>query len=103
MKYKEIYDAISSSGCTNVEDRSYWHLPKMDSVQKCYPLLIVMDSPRTNLRVRVRHELGVYGIVTAELGLRSDIDKYCKSMRRYIFQTQKEMADGLFEILGGAA
>jgi len=103
MKYKAIYDAVGKSDCTNIDDRSYWRLTKMDTVQKCYPLLIVMDNPRANLRLRISHESGEYSIVTGKLDLWSDAQKYCRSLRRYKYPSLQDAADGFENILEGAA
>lgn len=101
MKYKEIYKIIYASDCTQMNDRSYWHKPQMDIVERNRPLWIILENKRVNLRLWVTHEYGELRITTAQLDLPCNSREYNESHKRYKFKTQAEMAAGLKKILDG--
>lgn len=99
-KYKEIYELIFKSDLDEVSDHSYWYKDHKSYVEAHKPLWIIAESKILNKRIWITEEFGELSITTASLDLDTRTNEYSKSHIRESFNTQKEMAEYLKELLG---
>ena len=98
-KYKEIYELIFKSDLDEVSDHSYWYKENKSYVEAHKPLWIIAESKIINKRIWITEEFGELSITTASLDLDTTTNEYSKSHTRESFNTQKEMAEYLKNLL----
>ena len=98
-KYKQIYELIFKSDLDEVSDHSYWYKENKSYVEAHKPLWIIAESKIINKRIWITEEFGELSITTASLDLDTTTNEYSKSHTRESFNTQKEMAEYLKELL----
>jgi hypothetical protein len=101
MKYRAIYKVIQDSADTTVNDRSNWRKHNQTLIDRWKPLWIILENRRVNLRLWVIHEHGKLKVDTAQLDLNCNSKEYSDSQKRYICETQSDMAALLKRLLSG--
>lgn len=98
-KYKEIYELIFKSDLDEVSDHSYWYKDHKSYVEAHKPLWIIVESKILNKKIWITEEFRELSITTADLDLDTKTNEYSKSYIHKLFDTQKEMAEYLKNLL----